>query len=159
MEDSDRYFNTVHPDLGYQAVDYDSTGHGLNADDSNYPESGYIKCRKCGFTFNKHRWLKGHEEGNTQHETQLNGAVTVGDAIINVDSTVGFASSGYIYIYDTDIVSSTIGHRVNKVTYAGTSSTTFTGCTNVKAHADGMYVRDERVSSSGCPKCGTYIYE
>lgn len=57
--------------------------------------------------------------------TNLNGALSGGEATINVDSTAGFAATG------TLIIGSTIN-----VTYTGITATSFTGCSNTPAAAD-----------------------
>lgn len=147
-------FTIVHPDRGGGPIAYDLQT-GANADEAVYPESAWIRCKKCRQILNRKRHPKGWEEGNTQASTQLNGAVTAGDVTITVDSTTGFDSSGYVYIYDTG----SSGHGMNKVTYTGTGATTFTGCTGATAHEDGMWVRGERKATGGCPHCGTYNYD
>lgn len=147
----------LHPDRFGSPIPNTTTTTGRNRNDGAYPESSYLKCKKCGFVMNSVRHPKGRGEGNSQPYTQLNGALTAGDTTINVDSTTGFPSSGYIYIYDTGLPCSASGHRMNKVAYTGTTSTSFTGCSDVSAHADDMTVRGE-VTSSGCPCCGTYNY-
>jgi len=68
-------FRTVHPDRGARGVPYESVMTGLNYDLGEYPESGYIVCRKCGWKMNKLRHAKGWTVGNTQASSQLNGAI------------------------------------------------------------------------------------
>jgi hypothetical protein len=104
---------------------------------------------------NTARHPKGRGEGNSQPYTTLYGAVLKGATTVIVDSTTGFPTSGYIYIYDTGYPN---GGKMNKVAYTGTTATRFTGCTGVEAHADDMYVRGE-VTCAGCPFCGTYMYD
>lgn len=59
--------------------------------------------------------------------TILTSNVAVGDATINVNSTVGFESSG---VFEVE------GDEIN---YTGTTATTFTGCTNIRvAHASNV---------------------
>jgi hypothetical protein len=107
---------------------------------------------------NKYAHPEGTEDGISQAETQLNGAILAGVNSITVDSTVGFPSSGNLYIYDTGLPMST-DNKVNRVAYLGKTIASFTGCTNVKAHANNMYVRGDVVASGGCPMCGTFEYE
>lgn len=149
----------LHPRRQRPQIRNEAVTTGINHDQVTYPESGYIRCSRCGQVLNKHRHPQGTGDGVTQVETQLNGAVLVNATSITVDSTTGFDSSGYVYIYDTGVVSSTTGCRMNRVAYTGTSSTSFTGCTNVKAHADNMYVRGESKSTGGCPFCSTFEYD
>jgi hypothetical protein len=82
----------LHPDLYGYSIDYEVMKTGLNNNDGEYPEDSYIKCKKCGFTFNKSRHSKGWGEGKAQPYTQLNGAVTLAATTITVDSTTGFAT-------------------------------------------------------------------
>jgi hypothetical protein len=160
----------LHPDKFGQSVEADVTRYGRNNNDGTYPEDMYIKCKKCGFIMNKARHSKGWGEGNAQPNTLLNGAVLVDATTITVDSTTGFPSSGYIYIYDVGSyatpgdVSSTYTDATNapmcdRVAYTGTSATTFTGCTGARAHDDNMVVRGERTPTGGCPYCGTFNYD
>ena len=138
---------------------------GRNHDLGSWRDDRYVACGRCNFTAHLDRDVRSNVDGDrygdglTQPSTQLNGAVTAGDTTITVDSTSGFSSSGYIYIYDTGVVNSTTGSRMNKVTYTGTSSTTFTGCTKATAHDDDMDVKGDTVGNQGCPQCGTMRYE
>lgn len=68
--------------------------------------------------------------------TTVNGAITADDATITVTSTQGFPESGYILIED------------DKIAYTGKTTTTFTGCTSVSAHADGTTVKGYVIESS-----------
>lgn len=61
--------------------------------------------------------------------TTLNGAVAADDTTITVVSTQGFPSSGSILV------------NGDKILYTGKTSTTFTGCTSVSAHDDGLAVK------------------
>lgn len=85
-------FSTVHPDRGSSQVPHESVTTGLNYDLGNYPESGWIICRKCGYKLNKFRHPKGWETGHRQASTQLNGAITAGGTTATVDSTTGFTT-------------------------------------------------------------------
>ena len=66
--------------------------------------------------------------------TLLNGAINSSATTITVDSTTGFSSTGTLYI------------ESEQITYTGTSSTTFTGCTRgansttAASHADDVRV-------------------
>jgi hypothetical protein len=92
------------------------------------------------------------------------------------DATGTWTVPEHIYIHDTGTyatvesstthydVSSTYtaatgGPRIDKVSYTGLTSTTFTGCSGALAHDDNMYVRAERKASGGCAFCGTYEYD
>jgi len=75
--------------------------------------------------------------------TLLNGAVLANDTTITVDSTNGFPSSGYIQV------------ETEKIQYTGKSSTTFTGCTSVSAHADNSTVKPDVVEMSTTEPGGT----
>lgn len=72
-------------------------------------------------------------------KTQLNGATTTSATTITVDSTSDFPSAGTIFIYNGT-------NGTEQITYTGTTSTTFTGCTRgansttATAHADNSYV-------------------
>lgn len=94
----------------------------------------------CDGRINLHRWTGGH--------TQLNGALAGGEATINVDSTIGFPSSGTIVIGTTD------------VTYSGVTATSFTGCAGTPAAADNLAVTDKPVdfsASSGTKPKGNIL--
>jgi len=54
----------LHPDKYGQSIDHDTTNSGRNANDGDYPEAKWIKCKKCGFTMNTARHPKGVGEGN-----------------------------------------------------------------------------------------------
>jgi hypothetical protein len=56
-------FKELHPSRGYRPVDNDSVTSGRNAETPEFPESGFIKCNKCGYTMNKHRHPKGWGDG------------------------------------------------------------------------------------------------
>lgn len=58
-------FNVAHPDRGPESIPCVEINHGLNADFTQYKESCYIKCRKCGFTMNTQRFPKGWGTGVT----------------------------------------------------------------------------------------------
>lgn len=54
----------LHPDYEYAGpIRQDSVTEGRNRDESDYPESGYIKCLKCGYTMNKYRHAKPKARG------------------------------------------------------------------------------------------------
>jgi hypothetical protein len=55
----------LHPDKYGYPIYNDVTTGGRNRNDGVPPESGYIKCKKCGFTMNKHRHPKGWGDGIT----------------------------------------------------------------------------------------------
>lgn len=65
------------------------------------------------------------DRGSTLSAT-LTAAVSAGDSTITVSSTTGFPSQGVLYIESDEIF------------YTGTTATTFTGCTSVSAHANGL---------------------
>lgn len=54
-----------HPDKYGYHVPNDCTTQGRNRNDGALPESGYVKCKKCGFTFHTMLHPKGRGEGNT----------------------------------------------------------------------------------------------
>jgi uncharacterized C2H2 Zn-finger protein len=140
----------------------DTIKYGANAENVKYADNRYVRCSRCGYICHSDR---DHSEplgshagwGTVQPNTTLNGTVSVGATTINVVSTTGFPSTGYIYIYDSGQKYSST-QRMNKVTYTGITSTSFTGCTNAKAHATAMVVRGEQ-TDIGCPRCGTYRYK
>lgn len=93
----------------------------------------------------------------------------IGKSYVVNDAAGTWYQPEYIYIYDTGTYSTsedadstytaaTGGPRMDKVSYTGLTSTTFTGCSGTLAHDDNMYVRGERIASSGCRLCGTYLY-
>jgi hypothetical protein len=142
-------------------INSEAVYHGRNQDTGAYKDDRYVRCDRCGFVCHLDRDHKEPEGsklgwGSIQPSTTLDGAVTAGDTTINVDSTSGFTTPSdteYIYIYD---VSPATG-GMNKVSYTGLTSTSFTGCSGATTHADGMVVRGEQVEV-GCPQCGTYLY-
>lgn len=69
------------------------------------------------------RWNGGH--------TQLNGALSGGEATVTVDSTTGFDAAGDIDIGGTS------------VSYTGKTATTFTGCSGTPAASDDAPVEQE----------------
>lgn len=73
--------------------------------------------------------------------------IVAGDAIINVLSTAGFLSSGYIQIED------------DKIQYTGKGATTFTGCTSVSAHAVSMPVMAYVIEISSTESGGTISWD
>jgi hypothetical protein len=136
----------------------DAIHYGKNPDLGTYRDDHYVRCARCGFICNTDRDLKGTGMmgwGTTQPNTLLNGAVLAAATTITVDSTTGFTSTGYIYIYDSS--TATGAPHMNKVTYTGLTGTTFTGCTGATAHDDNMVVRGDQVNT-GCPQCGTLRY-
>ena len=150
----------LHPDRYGYPIPNDVTTAGRNRNDGTPPESSYVRCKKCGFTMSTQQFPKGRGEGNAQVYTQLNGAVTAGDATITVDSTAGFptpvvGTASYFYIYDTG----SSGTGMNKVQYTGLTATQFTGCTGATAHETDMYARGEPGAGGGCPFCHTYNYD
>ena len=54
----------LHPDRFGRPIDNSVVRHGRHNSDGIYPESSYIKCKKCGFTFSTARFPKGVGEGN-----------------------------------------------------------------------------------------------
>jgi hypothetical protein len=136
----------------------DAVRYGRNRDKGTWDDSRYTRCAFCRFIghMDRNSWEDNNVSSTSMVHpyTQLNGAVLAGAASVTVDSTSGFSSSGYIYIYDTGLANSSTASRCNKVTYTGKTGTTFTGCSNVTAHSDNMYVRGEQTPSGGCPKCG-----
>ena len=79
--------------------------------------------------------------------TQLNGAVTAAATTITVDSTAGFPTAGFLLIED------------DKIEYTGKSSTTFTGCTSVAAHADDTAVASYVVEISTTEPGGAITWD
>ena len=130
---------------------------GRNASLTTYRDR-YVRCWNCDYVCNLDRDDRSHEgardgDGITTPTTTLDGAVATTDTTITVDSTTGFSSSGYIYIY-------TSGQKMDRVAYTGTTSTTFTGCTGITvAHSDGDVVNGETDVNRGCPFCGTLLYD
>ncbi len=85
------------------------------------------------------------------------------------DATGTWYKLEYIYIHDAGVYSTvndvattytaaTGGPRVDSVGYTGKSSTTFTGCSDVLAHDDDMFVKGEIKVQGGCPFCSSYLY-
>lgn len=63
-DEQDDGFQTLHPDRGDAGeIPSESVTHGLNADFSAWPETAYIRCKKCGFIMNKARHPKGWGTG------------------------------------------------------------------------------------------------
>ena len=56
-------FKELHPSRGYKPLDNESVTSGRNAEHPTYPESGFLKCNKCGYTMNRVRHPKGWEDG------------------------------------------------------------------------------------------------
>jgi len=106
-DELDDGFSTLHPDRAGGEVPCESVTHGLNADFSAYPETAYIRCRKCGFILNKKRHMKGWGTGQS------------------------YSISGYV---DQGWGSGAWGGEYTPM------------------------VADPEVTS-GCPFCGTYIYD
>jgi len=79
--------------------------------------------------------------------TTLNGAVTADDTTITVVSTNGFPSSGSISI------------GTDRIDYTGKTSTTFTGCTSVSAHATGLTVNSWVVEVSNTTEGSEPVFE
>lgn len=99
-----------------------------------------------------------------------NSFVIPGKAYVADDATGTWTVPEYIYIFDAGAYATsedadstwtdaTNAPRVDKVSYTGITSTTFTGCvsvgrgTGMYAHDDDMYVKQNKVST-GCPLCG-----
>lgn len=75
----------VHPDRDfYGPIRHDSVNYGKNQDYTDFPEDGYVKCKKCGFTMNRIRHPVGWGSGTTTVE---------GDSIVPYG----------VQIYDTGI--------------------------------------------------------
>lgn len=55
----------LHPDKYGGRIDCEVTTHGRNRNDGVYPETSYIRCKKCGFPMNTKRHPKGVGEGNS----------------------------------------------------------------------------------------------
>lgn len=53
----------LHPDKFGRAIDNSVVRTGKHNSDGDYPESEYIKCKKCGFTMNTAQFPKGRGEG------------------------------------------------------------------------------------------------
>jgi len=84
------------------------------------------------------RWTGAH--------TNINGALSGGEATINVDDTTdGFTTTGSIIICDT------------VVTYSGKSDTSFTGASGTPACADNRGVTQASLETAGNPKGNIYI--
>jgi hypothetical protein len=137
-------------------IDSDAIKFGRNAEHAAHADDRYTRCARCGFMCHLDRDI--HPKGKAgwglqQPSTALATAITVGDTIVTVDSTTGFASSGYIYVYAD-------GHMM-PFKYASCSSSVFTGDTSVTAtrafDVDDV-VRGEQTVTGGCPNCGTYNY-
>jgi len=77
-------------------------------------------------------WNGGH--------TLLNGALTGGEATINVDSTSSFTASGSLRIGTTT------------VTYTGVTATSFTGCAGTPAAADNLPIAQAVTLDTNIPK-------
>jgi hypothetical protein len=96
-------FPTAHPSLGARPIHNESVTKGMNAEYPAHPESGFMRCNKCGFPLNRHAHPKGWGDGISQPSTTLDGGVNKGDTTITVASTTGFPSSGYLFIYETGV--------------------------------------------------------
>ena len=53
----------LHPDKYGYAIPNDCTTQGRNRNDGAIPESGFLRCKKCGFILNKHITTKGWGDG------------------------------------------------------------------------------------------------
>jgi len=119
----------LHPRRQQPQIPNDSVTTGKNRENATYPESGYIRCSRCGFVMNKYRSPQGTGDGITQAETQLNGAVLLGATSITVDSTTGFSTpaTGTITAFakngsSTKVTDASHGLKGGKVTITGTTS-------------------------------------
>jgi len=100
----------------------DAVNHGRNRDLATHRDNRYVRCWNCGLINNLDREThspRGSHKGDgfTFPETQLNAAVTAGDATITVDATSGFPTpaSGTITAFaDT-------GQRMTKTTVTSTA--------------------------------------
>lgn len=145
-------------------VPSEAISSGLNRDLGTYPDNKYVRCNKCGHILNSERHRRYPEGsragyGTSQPSTTLSANITTATTTINVASTTGFTSSGYIYIYNARSTGAS-GTSVDRVAYTGIGATTFTGCTAItRAHTSGDTVRGEQTVAGGCPFCGTYLYK
>lgn len=119
----------LHPKKSQPQLRNEGVTTGLNRDIATYPESGYIRCNRCGYIFNKKRANQGTGDGISHPETQLNGAVTVGLATITVDSTTGFPTpdTGSITAFanngkGTKVTSASHGLKGGKVVISSTTN-------------------------------------
>jgi len=160
-------FRSVHPTTkrGHTGpVRSKAVHYGRNFDNTAYADDRYVRCRQCGFMCHLDRDLRGsgrEGDGVYRPDTLLNGAVSIGDTTITVDSTDGFPSSGSAYIYETNDTEVSSGDAaMMPFDYTGTTSTSFTGVTGVvTAFDDDSVVRGEVTANSGCPQCGALTYE
>ena len=53
----------LHPDKYGDQIPNDCVTQGRNRNDGAIPESGFLRCKKCGFVLNKHITAKGHGDG------------------------------------------------------------------------------------------------
>lgn len=79
----------LHPDKYGYPIDSETT-RGRNDTQGTWPESRYIKCKKCGYTMNTDRHPKGWGDGYVTASTFLVGPVVPGDTTVTVDNTSGF---------------------------------------------------------------------
>ena len=56
-------FKELHPSKGNRPIENESVTSGRNAEHPAWPESGFRKCNKCGYTMNQHRHPKGWRDG------------------------------------------------------------------------------------------------
>jgi hypothetical protein len=119
----------LHPNKYGDPISNTVTTTGRNRNDGSYPEAGFLRCKKCGQIMNKFKHHKGIGEGRVQPNTQLNGAVTAGDATINVDSTSGFNTpqTGSITAFSafgggTKVTSASHGLKGGKVVISSTTN-------------------------------------
>ena len=66
-------FEVAHPDRGAENIPCIEINSGLNADFTQYKESAYIRCRKCGFIMNTQRFPKGWGTGISFEDRGLQG--------------------------------------------------------------------------------------
>lgn len=145
-------------------VPSDDITFGRNRSRRPYSDSNYYRCWNCGFICQSDRDAYSYEgertgDGLKLPDTEVASAISVGDSTITVNSTTGFPSSGYIYIYP-EASGAANGVNVDRIAYTGIGSTTFTGCTEITlAHDTDSIVRGENTVKSGCPGCGTLLYK
>jgi len=138
---------------GRIAIYYTSSGIDYTTDSSYahvYGGNGYSTYdASAGTVFVKQdSWTNGelHIDNNSLNSTyytpigistQLNGDVLVGADTITVDSTISFPGSSINIKIGTD----------TDITCTGKTPTAFTGCSNVGAHSDGDWVRDDEAQT------------
>ena len=117
--------------VGVQPADFSPAILTRSVTSGQQPDGDYVNTKQDGSAFTT---------TDTLQTNQLNGALTDSATTITVDSTTGFPTSGQFQI-DEEII-----------TYTGTTSTTFTGCTRgaegttAAAHDDNDKVHEVYIS-------------